>query len=790
MDMKEPGSKDRVLLDKSDHPICSQSRPDIAKHLATAVVLLCMGLLYVIFIGACINPGKKVLEISVAGFQLLFVSALVGKLLLAAGHSRGKGPFDPFILWTALCSGVSAALFIALILFVHQNVLSIEFWHSWAWRILLISLVVHATGALALARSGYLRSWLALLDLERTVCVALISMFVSLFLNFHVEPTNPWFNPLLQFVFGPSFNQAPATGAILAVVTVVVVLFVAHYERAPFLVSHRRAAFFHKCGLAIVIAVMAIFYFDFGLPADPMHYLTNASPGMRLLHGGIPLVDTFSQYGPGPMMATSAMFVGLPSTLGSASILVQCFNLLFFVVLLVCLSRLTSVPIASAILGSAIISVLLGCWGSGYSNLAGAPSNMGFRYLWPAMMVLAISVLPSSRTWSVLAAAVSAMSALWSIETLAATVLIHLSFMVVARIAQRKSRVLLREVPIALLPPVVTLVAFSVLVRFWSGHLPDFETYLRFLKVYNAFSDYWAITAASTFWGWIPVLIVLSLVGSLVWKLLLARTTGFGDKVDRDFLYGYLPMALLAAFIALYYLGRSVDNVLLLALLPLSCLVIPPYLNAMANWRSWGLSTRTSFGLITVSIIWGLACGYIYLYRPQSPYHMAFHECRYGGHCSVSELGLTLGLAVEKNEPPIETISYIGPEGKRMIDEAVSLIRAHFKDEKASVLLGALQGRSLATDLALLQAGKSSRWPVSYTFTDELIPQLAERIAAAPIKLQDGDPVIVRRDESSLGSLEREILRRLRDRTQLCMRESGTFSIVYTVSHNRECDHS
>lgn len=788
MDRKETSGKDKALPDKGDHPVGGQDRPDIAKHLAAAVVLLCTGLLYVIFIGACIDPGRKVLEISVAGFQLLLVSALVGKLFLANGPSRGKGWFDPFISWTALCSGLSAALFIVLILFVHRNVRSIEFWHTWAWRILLISLVVHATGALALARSGYLRSWLAHIDLERTVCVALISMFVSLVLNFHVEPTNPWFNPLLQFVFAPGFNQAPATGVILAIVTVAVVLFVAHYERAPFLVSPRRAAFFHKSGLAIVIAGMAIFYFDFGLPADPMHYLTNASPGMRLLHGGIPLVDTFSQYGPGPMMATSAVFIGLPPTLGSASILVQCFNLLFFVVLLVGLSRLTSAPVASAILGSAIISVLLGCWGSGYSNLAGAPSNMGFRYLWPAMMVLAISVLPSSRTWSALTAAVSAIAAIWSIETLAATVLIHLSFMLVARIAQRKPRVLLTEVPVALLPPAAALLAFTVLIGLWSGRVPDFETYLRFLSVYNAFSDYWAIIAVNTFWGWVPVLIVLSLVGSLVWKLLLARTTGFGDKADRDLLYGYLPMMVLAAFITLYYLGRSVDNVLLLALLPLSCLVIPSYLNATTGWRSWRLSTWTGFGLITVSIIWGLACGYVYLYRPQSPYHMAFHECRYGGHCSVPELGLTLGRAFEKSEPPIETISYIGPEGKRMIDEAVSLIRSHFKDKKASVFLGTLQGRSLATDLALLQVGKSSRWPISYTFTDELIPQLAERIAAAPIELRDGDPVIIRRDENALGPLEREILRRLRDRTRLCVRESGIFSIVYTVNQNRECE--
>jgi hypothetical protein len=123
-----------------------------------------------------------------------------------------------------------------------------------------------------------------------------------------------------------------------------------------------------------------------------------------------------------------------------------------------------------------------------------------------------------------------------------------------------------------------------------------------------------------------------------------------------------------------------------------------------------------------------------------------------------------------------------------MIDEATSLIRANFKGEQASVFLGTFQGRSLATDLALLHAGKSSRWPVSYTLTDELIPRLAESIAAAPVELRDGEPVIVRRDETALGPLEREILRRLRERVRLCVREVHVFATVYSVSRNRECE--
>ena len=680
MEENEPHAKGQALFSQHANPIRGQSRPTVARQLSVAVVLLSMGLLYDIFLGVSLNLSRKVLEISVACFQLVLVSAIVGKLLMAEEPSCWRqNRFIPFIMWTTVCAGLLATVFVALTLFVHLSAQSLEFWQTWAWRILVVGLVVHASGALAVAAPGFLRSQLAHFDLEKSVSVALVLIFGSLVLNFNVEPENHSFNPLLQYLFAPSFNQKPSLEIILAIVTVAAGLAIALFEQRFCFASDPAARYFRKIALAAVIAAMAIFYFDFRLPADPMHYLTNASPAMRLLHGGIPLVDTFSQYGPGPMIATWAAFVVLPPTLGTANILVQCFNQLFFIVLLVILSRQTSAPVASAILGSAIISVLLGCWGSGYSNLAAAPSNMGFRYLWPAMMVLAISLLPSFRIWSGWTAAASAISAVWSIEAIAASVVIHLSFIVAVRIAQRKPRLLLKELPIVMLPPVIALSAFSVLIAFWSGRSPDFGTYLRFLGVYNAFSDYWGIVGVNTFWGWIPVLIVLSLIGSLVWKLLLARTVDLGEGTDRDILYFYLPMATLTTFVGLYYLGRSVENVLLLALLPLSCLVLAPYLSATVNRSRWGPATWTGFGLITLSIVWGLSCGYVYLYRPNSPYHMAFHECRYDGHCSASELISILGRAIERNEPSIGTISYIGPNGEKMIDEAVSLNSSQFR---------------------------------------------------------------------------------------------------------------
>ena len=80
--------------------------------------------------------------------------------------------------------------------------------------------------------------------------------------------------------------------------------------------------------------------------------------GMQLLHASIRWFDTFSQYGPGPMIATSAVFAWLPPTLGTADILVSCFNLVFFIVLLF-ICRLRAHLLRWSFYRSAIISVLL-----------------------------------------------------------------------------------------------------------------------------------------------------------------------------------------------------------------------------------------------------------------------------------------------------------------------------------------------------------------------------------------------------------------------------------------------
>lgn len=60
--------------------------------------------------------------------------------------------------------------------------------------------------------------------------------------------------------------------------------------------------------LLAVLSALPFLFFDFSLAAEPLHYLTIMGPAVHLRNGGTLLVDTFSQYGPGAVLAMLSGF--------------------------------------------------------------------------------------------------------------------------------------------------------------------------------------------------------------------------------------------------------------------------------------------------------------------------------------------------------------------------------------------------------------------------------------------------------------------------------------------------
>jgi hypothetical protein len=87
-----------------------------------------------------------------------------------------------------------------------------------------------------------------------------------------------------------------------------------------------------------------------------------------------------------------------------------------------------------------------------------------------------------------------------------------------------------------------------------------------------------------------------------------------------------------------------------------------------------------------------------------------------------------------------------------------------------------------------LYAGKWHRWPRSYGFSDELIPALVAQIVSAPIHLNPGDLVIVRRNETTFGEIDRGILQRIRSENTMCtLPEPWKEIAVYRIADKAGC---
>ena len=115
----------------------------------------------------------------------------------------------------------------------------------------------------------------------------------------------------------------------------------------------------------------------------------------------------------------------------------------------------------------------------------------------------------------------------------------------------------------------------------------------------------------------------------------------------------------------------------------------------------------------------------------------------------------------------------IAGDAKRLIDRFAA------EDVEVTVLLGESgSGTQILSDIALMFAGKWHTWPRSFTFTDELVPELAARILEAPVALRTGNVIILRRDETNLGLLEGGILKLIRSTGSLCALEGSTSEIA------------
>ena len=687
--------------------------------------------------------------------------------------------FEAINIWIAASALIGLTL---VAVFARVLDLGSEGWTRVAKILLFSILAAHAVALLLFAlRFQAFRASLRFLAEPSTSGIALIiSYSIAAIILFKVEPTQPYFSPFIRtFVDSPFGNSAKigtAIGFALAMVGAACAVYV--IESA---LLRRRSAVLHIvqiAALCFTIALTFIAYFDFSLNLEPTHYLTIAGPALHLLSGGTLMVDVFSQYGPGPVLIAIVAWAAGPRTLGTLQIATQLANLAFYAIWLVCLFRMTQWKATASLLGFAAIAVLLACWDYGDGNVNIAPSILGLRHLLTLCMVLAISCLQPPERLSIFTGLCTALAGLWSVECLVGTLGIHLSSIAMINLRAREYKRLITDAALAASPVVVSIAILATATLVQSGLLPDYQTYLKFLAAYNPTSAFWSHAADVQFLAWMTILLSVVLVLCECWRGVFGVQT-FGLRLfSYELYYKFLPMAALVAVTAAYYTFRSYDYTLLIAFLPFSALAIPGIL-AAASHLATAAPARLLFvipffvGISTLTFCW------LALTRADAPYSFLLQECRDQGRCTVSALLHTLEDKARRRVLMERTGSYLSdrygdnPKTSQLVPDAVKLIQREAASSNVTVLLG----ETVNSELALMYTGRWQPWPISFAYTDALVPSLAARIIAAPVTLKPGDLVVVRRDVHALQMIEAGILQRIQSEYNLCPIKDALLSV-------------
>ena len=327
-----------------------------------------------------------------------------------------------------------------------------------------------------------------------------------------------------------------------------------------------------------------------------------------------------------------------------------------------------------------------------------------------------------------------------------------------------------------------------------SGKLPAFAIYMGYFVSYNPVAIFWSRPFDGRFWGWIPFLLAVTVtVGICCLAVIGGQRSELRDWTDH-WLRKCLPAALLTAFTAAYFAGRAVDYVILIALLPLSLLLIPAFLWLANAAASRNQVAATLLAIPLIALLWMSSFSLLYLFRVGFPYSLVVQECRDHDRCTPAALDRGLSerlrreLALEPGTDPWAMNAY----DRGIVADAKRLVERFAADRsKVTVLLGgSYYGYQMLSDITLMYAGKGHTWPRSFSFSDELVPQLVARILAAPVRLQSGDVVIVRRDEAELGLLEAGVLKLIQSSGSLCSLEGQSDEVAaYRFSRQDDPSH-
>ncbi|MDE5461756.1 hypothetical protein [Bradyrhizobium sp. CSS354] len=755
---------------------------DVAPLLSSAALTL-LGILFEIALAKQlgIEPRLRTMLVFISGISVLPICTVTLQHWLDRRSPEAGRLLEATNVWCAVAALVSLAL-VATTAWASKD--GSEFWRKGALHVAEVSAIGYilliAWLRSACRKEGFLDQAVTVIKRRssrstQTIALA-FALAAAVIALFRIEPGYRYFNPVFGFVFRTVPGGFPErSNLVLATLTAMLFVLVGAglliFER--WLVRNRPAHLrsFQRAALAFALVAGTVLTFDFSLAADPFHYMTVVGPALHLLHGGTLMVDTFSQYGPGPVLVAYLAFQLGPPSFAVANIAIQLCNLIFYTLFIVALWQSSRSRMSAVWFGLVFILFWLSDWNYGQGNVNAAPSVLGARYLPILLMAVALGARQGVRH-SAFVFLAGFLSSLWSIEAFVGAVALYVGSLALLNLRDRSYGRLAKDLTIASLPMISGLSALSIGTLLVAGSWPAFDIYFSFLSSYNPLAQFWSIPFDARFWGWIPMLGAVAIAVAGCWLLVIDNKRISLQAASDTWLRHALPAAILTAITGAYFAGRSVDFTVLIALLPFALLFLPAAL-WLADLALSGDRVAIKLTVVpVVALFWVSVFSCLYLFRADSPYSLLLQECRDYDRCTPAALTRKLSDRVA-NELALR--SQTGLWSLDDFDRIVVADAKNFIDRfsgsstKVTVLLGeSADGQEMLSDIAMMYAGKWHTWPRSFTFSDELVPALATRILASRVALKTGDLIVMRRNDAGLGPLEKAILDRIRASGSLC----------------------
>ena len=529
----------------------------------------------------------------------------------------------------------------------------------------------------------------------------------------------------------------------------------------------------------------AVAFIDVTPYYDAPHYMPYIGPANSVWHGGIPLLDVFSQYGQGYLVFLFAFWL-FGETFASAALVHSMLITLYlsvFALVVRSVSRNTLVFVVMTIL---YFWFYFFYWGF---PLNMTPSHGPLRYLPSLVMLLATLCAQKGRASSFLISLLLAGSWIWSIEagvTCTGIALSHAAIFSTAESGTWLARIRRagRAMAVNLGYCCLILAGLAAAFRLMTGTLPRYDLYFALITPYltsspvTASSDPFAIWAPVNYFTWEP--------GFFAWITFLAAGTAAVATVFTG-LAGWVTFSDLwtRRILLLLITGLLMSPTLILNTTTASLVVVSLPFAAAAIGAVSRLAERRQPAEVIAAFFPTVLLLSVFLsaaLRPTVPY-TTLVGAKVSGDTALRRLGNTLsqfcdpiGNACRPERPSaghclkaIETDPMCRPN--LAFAEIAQLVQSWRIGDRV-LLFHKWQ--------SIMQIKLKSRhpYPVSWTMVEGWSAPMVEYILQTPVSLEAGDILFVSRD-SPLPRIDRLILQKILDNwpTELVDR-TANFSVL------------